>query len=68
MSMGAFMASDYVETRMEEIFRLAYLWGCILLLDEADVFLTARSASMDSGNRNEVVSSKILLIQYSLGA
>jgi hypothetical protein len=34
---------DKVEENLGEIFRLAHLWDCVLLLDEADVFLTARS-------------------------
>jgi len=34
---------DTVEENLSEIFRLAHLWDCVLLLDEADVFLTARS-------------------------
>ncbi|KAK1243271.1 hypothetical protein MKX07_003899 [Trichoderma sp. CBMAI-0711] len=29
---------DKVEQSLKEIFRYAHLWGCILLLDEADVF------------------------------
>lgn len=35
-------ASD-VEVVLDTNFALANRWGCILLLDEADVFLTARS-------------------------
>lgn len=34
-----------VERNLEELFRLAHRWGCILLLDEADVFLSKRSVS-----------------------
>jgi ATPase family associated with various cellular activities (AAA) len=43
-----------VEERLDEIFRLAHLWDCVLLLDEADVFLAARSLS----GSNTLVSSK----------
>jgi hypothetical protein len=32
-----------MEDRLDEIFRLAHLWNCVLLLDEADVFLGARN-------------------------
>jgi len=32
-----------VESSLTEIFRLAHLWDCVLLLDEADVFITART-------------------------
>jgi hypothetical protein len=28
---------------MEKHFRLAHKWGCVLLLDEADVFLAKRN-------------------------
>jgi DNA polymerase III delta prime subunit len=44
-----------VEERLEEIFRLAHLWDCVLLLDEADVFLAARSLREGP---NTLVSSK----------
>lgn len=37
-----FTPSD-VESSLSEIFRLAHLWDCVLLLDEADVFLSQRS-------------------------
>lgn len=35
--------ASQVETALETNFALANRWGCILLLDEADVFLTTRS-------------------------
>lgn len=31
-----------VETFLDYIFTLAHKWGCVLLLDEADVFLAKR--------------------------
>ena len=34
--------AESVEKSLTEIFRLAHLWDCILLLDEADVFITQR--------------------------
>jgi hypothetical protein len=37
-------------------FRLAQAWGCVLLLDEADVFLAQRTSS--DLERNAVVSGK----------
>jgi hypothetical protein len=43
-----------VEIRLEEYFRLASQWGCVLLLDEADVFLARRSN--DQLKRNALVS------------
>jgi hypothetical protein len=45
-----------VEASLTEIFHLANVWGCILLLDEADVFLEERQRSDLS--RNAVVSGK----------
>ncbi|EAQ87151.1 hypothetical protein CHGG_03770 [Chaetomium globosum CBS 148.51] len=43
-----------VESTLEKHFALATRWGCILLLDEADVFLTARSPA--DHLRNSLVS------------
>lgn len=43
------------ESMLEETFRLSDLWDCILLLDEADVFLSARTPTSDLA-RNSIVS------------
>lgn len=43
-----------VETKLQEAFQLAQLWNCVLLLDEADVFLAQRSE--DDIQRNALVS------------
>jgi SpoVK/Ycf46/Vps4 family AAA+-type ATPase len=43
-----------VERKLEMNFRLAQAWGCVLLLDEADVFLAQRTSS--DLERNAVVS------------
>ena len=40
---------------LEENFRLAHRWGCVLLLDEADVFLAKRDR--ENLKRNSLVSS-----------
>ena len=48
--------ASVVEKRLEEYFRLASMWGCVLLLDEADVFLAKRS--VDQLKRNALVSGK----------
>lgn len=37
-----------VEENMEEHFKLAHKWGCVLLLDEADVFLAKRNVGVYS--------------------
>lgn len=47
-----------VEASLKEIFRLAHLWDCVLLLDEADVFLSQRS-TWDL-KRNALVSGELL--------
>lgn len=43
-----------VEENLREIFRLAHIWDCVLLLDEADVFLARRDLS--DLKRNALVS------------
>ncbi|KAJ8127808.1 hypothetical protein O1611_g5828 [Lasiodiplodia mahajangana] len=43
-----------VEDELKEIFRLAHLWDCVLLLDEADIFLARRD--IHSLKRNALVS------------
>lgn len=45
-----------VDASLKEKFRLAHLWGCVLLLDEADVFLSRREVS--DLKRNALVSGK----------
>lgn len=47
---------ELVEQNMNEIFRLAHLWDCVLLFDEADVFLTRRSTQ--NLERSALVSGK----------
>lgn len=48
--------AETVEGSLNGIFRLAHLWDCILLLDEADVFITQRERR-DLG-RNALVSGE----------
>ncbi|PON29699.1 hypothetical protein TGAM01_v201065 [Trichoderma gamsii] len=54
-----------VEEELNGIFRLANLWDCVLLLDEADVFLARR----DSWNlkRNALVSVSLRVPEYYSG-
>ncbi|KAJ5692483.1 hypothetical protein N7462_001906 [Penicillium macrosclerotiorum] len=59
-----FSPSD-VETSLKEIFRLAHLWDCVLLLDEADVFLSQRS-TWDL-KRNALVSVFLRILEYYNG-
>ena len=44
-----------VEHRLEQYFDLAHKWGCVLLLDEADVYLATREKGGDL-QRNSLVS------------
>ncbi|CAN9337290.1 unnamed protein product [Alternaria alternata] len=57
--------ANTVEERLEEYFRLASQWGCVLLLDEADVFLARRSE--DQLKRNALVSVFLRVLEYYSG-
>ncbi|KAJ2985953.1 hypothetical protein NUW58_g5264 [Xylaria curta] len=54
-----------VEESLTESFRLAHLWDCVLLLDEADVFLTQRSRF--DLKRNALVSVFLRILEYYNG-
>ncbi|KAI0401647.1 hypothetical protein F4802DRAFT_579320 [Xylaria palmicola] len=54
-----------VESSLGEIFRLAHLWDCILLLDEADVFLSQRETN--ALQRNALVSVFLRVLEYYNG-
>jgi SpoVK/Ycf46/Vps4 family AAA+-type ATPase len=57
--------AEDVERRLENHFQLAHKWGCVLLLDEADVFLMSRSkADLD---RNAIVSVFLRVLEYYSG-
>jgi hypothetical protein len=49
---------EAVSKSLMDIFRLANLWGCVLLLDEADVFLSRREHKADDLMRNALVSGE----------
>lgn len=51
------ITTETVERALSDIFRLAHLWDCVLLLDEADVFITQRVKVGDL-QRNGLVSGK----------
>ncbi|KAL1641550.1 hypothetical protein SLS58_006056 [Diplodia intermedia] len=53
------------EANMLRYFDLAQAWDCILLLDEADVFLASRTAS--DLQRNALVSVFLRLLEYYRG-
>lgn len=48
-----------VETKLGLSFTLAHRWGCVLLLDEADVFLVERGK--EDFKRNSLVSGMAIL-------
>ncbi|KAF2973270.1 hypothetical protein GQX73_g427 [Xylaria multiplex] len=54
-----------VEDELKEIFRLAHRWDCVLLLDEADVFLARRDIA--SLKRNALVSVFLRVLEYYSG-
>lgn len=60
--------AEHFEQALTDAFECCQLWGAFLLLDEADVFLEARSA--DNLQRNELVASRdhatplVLQFQY----
>ena len=54
-----------VESQLEKIFQLAHRWKCVLLLDEADVFLAART--LNDLTRNTIVSVFLRTLEYYSG-
>ncbi|EFX02041.1 aaa family ATPase [Grosmannia clavigera kw1407] len=57
--------ANEVELALETNFALANRWGCILLLDEADVFLTARAPQ--DFTRNGLVAVFLRVLEYYAG-
>ncbi|KAK4220782.1 hypothetical protein QBC38DRAFT_505454 [Podospora fimiseda] len=56
---------EQVERNMEEHFKLAHKLGCVLLLDEADVFLAKRTK--EDIKRNGLVSIFLKILEYYFG-
>ncbi|KAK0714402.1 hypothetical protein B0T21DRAFT_340107 [Apiosordaria backusii] len=54
-----------LERNMERHFKLAHKWGCVLLLDEADVFLAKRDQR--DVHRNGLVSVFLRILEYYSG-
>ncbi|KAK0646904.1 hypothetical protein B0T16DRAFT_170904 [Cercophora newfieldiana] len=54
-----------VELALDDAFRLAHMWDCVLLMDEADVFLASRSTSMI--HQNSLVSMFLRKLEYYSG-
>ncbi|KAF6816386.1 AAA family ATPase [Colletotrichum sojae] len=59
------MTPGEVETNLQSSFQLAQAWECVLLLDEADVFLAERS--QDNIERNALVSVFLRVMEYYEG-
>ncbi|KAF3762779.1 hypothetical protein M406DRAFT_45563, partial [Cryphonectria parasitica EP155] len=57
--------AESVEKSLNEILRLAHLWDCVLLLDEADVFIAERTKS--DLQRNALVSVFLRMLEYYNG-
>lgn len=53
------MTPERLEISLREIFRLASIWDCILLLDEVDTFFSERSRADTATNKNAMVSSEL---------
>ncbi|KAI0451735.1 AAA family ATPase [Xylaria acuta] len=54
--------AEVVEKKLQSIFHLGKLWDCVVLLDEADVFLEERD--MRDLNRNALVSVFLRELEY----
>ena len=54
-----------IENRLQENFNLAHKWGCVLLLDEADLFLAKRNK--EDIKRNGLVSVFLRVLEYYSG-
>lgn len=57
--------AEVVEQRLEDFFNLAARWGCVVLLDEADVFLAKRVTG--DLERNGLVSVFLRQLEYYSG-
>ncbi|UKZ64172.1 uncharacterized protein TrAtP1_005391 [Trichoderma atroviride] len=57
--------AETVERNLEKNFQLAHKWGCVMLLDEADIFLGARTGN--DIERNAIVSVFLRSVEYYSG-
>lgn len=58
-------SAEAVERTLENHFQLAHKWGCVLLLDEADVFLMRRNKT--DLKRNAIVYVFLRVLEYYSG-
>lgn len=54
-----------VEKKLEQIFTNSHRWGCVLLLDEAEVFLAKRN--LEDLTRNAMVSVFLRVLEFYSG-
>lgn len=54
-----------IEKNLEQIFTNSHRWGCVLLLDEAEVFLAKRN--LEDLKRNAMVSVFLRVLEYYSG-
>jgi SpoVK/Ycf46/Vps4 family AAA+-type ATPase len=59
--------AEVVEKNLDHHFRLAHQWGCVLLLDEADIFLAKREQGLSDVSRNGLVSVFLRVLEYYAG-
>lgn len=59
------LSPSEVERSLTNMFRLAHMWDCVLLLDEADVFLSQRGGR--DMKRNALVSVFLRVLEYYNG-
>jgi len=55
---------ETLEKKMQEVFKKVERWGCILLLDEADVYIRKRDNDV---NHNAIVASLLRILEYYSG-
>lgn len=60
------LKADQAESKLEQLFAYAARWEAILLVDEADVFLEARSSDA-AAERNALVSVLLRVLEYYTG-
>ncbi|KAI8944711.1 hypothetical protein F4801DRAFT_570770 [Xylaria longipes] len=58
-------SASVVEKNLEQVFTNAHRWGCVLLLDEAEVFLTKRN--LQDLTRNAMVSVFLRVLEFYSG-
>ncbi|KAK4160417.1 hypothetical protein QBC43DRAFT_219845 [Cladorrhinum sp. PSN259] len=58
------MTPEKLETSLREIFRLASIWDCILLLDEVDTFFSQRSRADTATTKNALVIVFLRVLDY----